>query len=339
MQRKWIVLAGTFTISALIVQMPPFSRYVAGVKEQSGTVQAFHVPDAFKNVFLANPGTDAELLERIRNEAAKLRVEPINARVDRIWKAIPGYNGVEVDIDQTYKLSKGLKPGEPLRFVMREIQPEIGLEDLGAQPIYKGNSNKRMVSLMINVAWGDEYLPKMLEVLEQENVHTTFFLDGTWLSKHVDTARTILQKGHELSNHAYSHKNMSQLSRSRATEEIVKTQKLLEDELGVHNTLFAPPSGDFDQETVDIAHSLHLKTILWTLDTVDWKNPSPESVIRKIASRVEPGSLILMHPTPASSQALEAMIREIKRKGLAIGTVSEVISTNRVPPVESAPHF
>jgi peptidoglycan/xylan/chitin deacetylase (PgdA/CDA1 family) len=93
--------------------------------------------------------------------------------------------------------------------------------------------------------------------------------------------------------------------------------------------LFAPPSGDFDQETVQIASEMGMKTILWTLDTVDWTNPGAARIIQKISSRVEPGSLILMHPTRSSSEALPEMIRSIKSKGLTLATVSELISPKR----------
>ncbi|WP_282941892.1 polysaccharide deacetylase family protein [Paenibacillus sp. RC67] len=277
------------------------------------------------------------LEERIRLEAQKRYVAPINAKIDRVWKAIPGYNGLEVDMEQSLALTEQQPNTDNLKIVTKEIKPAIGLEQLGAQPIYKGNPNKPMVSLMINVAWGNEYVDKMLDVLEKERVHATFFFDGSWLKNNVPTALRIKEKGHELSNHAYSHKNMSELSSTKASEEITKTQLLLEKELGVQNKLFAPPSGDFDQETVNIAHGLNLHTILWTLDTVDWQKPEPMTIVRKISTRVEPGSLILMHPTASSSNALQQMIEVIKSKGLVLGTVSELISSNRVPEVESAP--
>ncbi|MBE1446453.1 polysaccharide deacetylase family protein [Paenibacillus sp. OAS669] len=278
------------------------------------------------------------LKQRIQQEAQRRYIAPINAKVDRVWKAIPGYNGLEVDIEQSLALTEQQPNTDNLKIVTKEIKPAIGLEQLGPQPIYKGNPNKPMVSLMINVAWGNEYLDKMLDVLEKEQVHATFFFDGSWLKNNIPTALKIKEKGHELSNHAYSHKNMSELSSAKATEEITKTQLLLEKELGVQNRLFAPPSGDFDQETVNIAHSLKLQTILWTLDTVDWMKPEPATIIRKISTKVEPGSLILMHPTASSSSALQQMIKIIKSKGLVLGTVSELISSNRVPEVESAPH-
>ncbi|KWX72524.1 hypothetical protein AMQ84_24950 [Paenibacillus riograndensis] len=273
-----------------------------------------------------------DLRANIESKAAKLNSPPVDATVDRVWKAIPGYNGLEVDVEATYREAKLKGPNDGLKLLYRQIKPKVSLDDLGAQPIYRGNPAKPMVSLMINVAWGNQYIIPMLDILDQEKVKVTFFLDGSWLSRNKELAAEMLKRGHEMENHAYTHPNMSTLSRARATAEIQKTQNLLKESLGVTNIWFAPPSGDFDQETVDIAASLGLKTVLWTLDTVDWRNPSPDSIIFKISSQAEPGTLILMHPTASSSQALRGMIRGIRAKGLQLGTVSQTLSAERVLP-------
>ncbi|CQR56425.1 polysaccharide deacetylase family protein [Paenibacillus riograndensis] len=275
-----------------------------------------------------------DLRASIESKAAKLNSPPVDATVDRVWKAIPGYNGLEVDVEATYREAKLKGPNDGLKLLYRQIKPKVSLDDLGAQPIYRGNPAKPMVSLMINVAWGNQYIIPMLDILDQEKVKVTFFLDGSWLSRNKELAAEMLKRGHEMENHAYTHPNMSTLSRARATAEIQKTQNLLKESLGVTNIWFAPPSGDFDQETVDIAASLGLKTVLWTLDTVDWRNPSPDSIISKISSQAEPGTLILMHPTASSSQALRGMIRGIKAKGLQLGTVSQTLSAERVLPAD-----
>jgi probable sporulation protein (polysaccharide deacetylase family) len=273
--------------------------------------------------------TDQEWIEIIKAEAQKRNVPAIDAKVDRVWKAIPGYNGLEVDISKTFHLTRYTKNENSIHFVYNEIKPKVDLNELGPYPIYKGNPNKPMVSLLINVAWGDEFIPSLLKVLNKENVHATFFFDGSWLLQHLNTAQQIGEAGHELSNHAYSHKNMSQLNWEKAEEEIVKTQQLL-NKLGVKNTLFAPPSGDFSEETVRIAHQLHLKTILWSIDTVDWTKPKPEWVVKRVTKSLEPGAMILMHPTEASSLALEPIIHAVKQRGFVLGTVSELLSTHRV---------
>ncbi|OKP99413.1 polysaccharide deacetylase family protein [Paenibacillus sp. P46E] len=284
------------------------------------------------NEVSAEPGKDLRTI--IESKASKLNSPPVDATVDRVWKAIPGYNGLEVDVEATYRNARLKGPNDGLKLFYRQIQPKISLSDLGAQPIYRGNPAKPMVSLMINVAWGNQYIIPMLDILDQEQVKVTFFLDGSWLSHNKELAREMQKRGHEMENHAYTHPNMSTLSRARATAEIRKTQNLLKESLGVTNIWFAPPSGDFDQETVEIAASLGLKTVLWTLDTVDWRNPSPESIITKISSKAEPGTLILMHPTASSSQALKGMIRGIKAKGLQLGTVSQTLSSERVLPAD-----
>lgn len=270
------------------------------------------------------------LLETIMKEAEKRKIAPINAKIDPVWKAIPGYNGLEVDVEETLKLAQHHLTPNKINYVMKEVEPSIQLEDLGPQPIYKGNPKKPMASLMINVAWGNEYLPSILDTLRKENVHATFFLDGSWLKKNVEMAKKIQSEGHELSNHAYSHKDMRSITRSKATQEISKTEDLLKQQLGVKNTLFAPPSGYFKQETIQVASEFKLQTVLWTFDTLDWKNPGADRILGRLSTNVEPGTLILMHPTISSKEALPGMIRIIKNKGLTMGTVSELLSSKRV---------
>ncbi|MBW7473247.1 polysaccharide deacetylase family protein [Paenibacillus oenotherae] len=283
----------------------------------------------------SDPKSKDSLLERIEAEAAKRRIAPVDARLDRIWKAIPGYNGLEVDVERTYQLMKASPPDAQIRYIYKEIPPRVQLSDLGVHPIYRGNPDKPMVALMINVAWGNEYLEPMLNILDKENVKATFFLDGSWLKKNADAARNIQAHGHEMSNHAYSHPDMSKLDRQAAYNQIAKTEKLLQSTLQVTNRWFAPPSGDYNGMTVKVAAEQGLRTVLWTLDTVDWQHPPAWAVINKIKNRVTAGSLILMHPTDSSSQALEGMIRAIKQKGLSLGTVSDTLSSDRVPLVEA----
>lgn len=324
-EKAALVLACIAVVVGIGSTVTPVKEMLAQLKPQNGLAVWSNIKPKEDN---------GELRKWIEEMAVKLNAAPVDAAIDRVWKAIPGYNGLEVDIEASYRNALLTGPGDSRKLVYRQISPKVSLQDLGAQPIYRGNPAKPMVSLMINVAWGNEYIHPMLDILDEEKVKVTFFLDGSWLSRNRELAAEMLKRGHEMENHAYTHPNMSTLSRARATAEIVKTQKLLKESLGVTNTWFAPPSGDYDQETVEITASLGLKTVLWTLDTVDWRNPSPESVIAKISTQVQPGTLILMHPTASSSKALRGMIAGIKAKGLRLGTVSETLSAERLEPSE-----
>ncbi|RTE07042.1 polysaccharide deacetylase family protein [Paenibacillus whitsoniae] len=331
LHKKWLLMGSFFAMVLIGLQaLPGIGTFITDRKISSAAQRAGEGGDARPVFALARSDKQSVLLDTITQEAAKRRVAPINAKIDPVWKAIPGYNGLEVDIDETLKLAEhGISPNQ-IHYVMKEVEPSIQLKDLGPSPVYKGNPKKPMAAFMINVAWGNEYLTPMLDTLRKENVHATFFLDGTWLRKNPDMAKQILSEGHELSNHAYSHKDMRTISRSKAVEEISKTEELLK-QLGVKNTLFAPPSGYFSQETVQVAAEFQLQTVLWTFDTIDWKNPGADRILQRLSSNVEPGTLILMHPTSSSRDALLGMIKTIKNKGLTLGTVSEVLSSKRLP--------
>jgi probable sporulation protein (polysaccharide deacetylase family) len=237
-------------------------------------------------------------------------VEPaIEPRVDRVWHLIPGYDGIKQNNES--------------------ISPLTPLHTYRSEPIYKGNTNKPMVAFLINVAWGEDYLPQMLHTLYANNVKATFFLDGQWLMKHKAEAKTILKAGHQLANHGYSHKNMSQLNRTQIVDEIQRTQHLLK-QLGVTNNYLAPPSGDFDQESLSVTSQQGLFTILWTVDTIDWREKDARVILQRVLPRVESGTMILMHPTVGSSAALDELIKGIKQKKLKLGTVNEITSSARL---------
>lgn len=277
------------------------------------------------------------LYQEILQKAKEIDQAAIEPRIDRIWKLIPGYNGQKLDVDATYKQANR-KTGTFVP-IINEISPTKSPWDLPPNPIYRGNPNKNAVALMINVAWGNEHLETILHTLDKRQVKATFFLDGSWLHKNPEQAKAIVAAGHEIGSHAYTHPLMSRLTRERIIEELEKTNKKIEELLHQKVTLFAPPSGDFDGRVVKLAWEREMLTILWTLDTVDWRNPPVNEMVQKINSKVEAGNLILMHPTPATAKGLNDMIIGIQNKGLSIDIVSEVISTNRTRLVEIPSDF
>lgn len=288
----------------------------------------------FVNPFIiaASPQVDKnDLYQKIQDYDEQHKIDPIDARVDKIWKAIPGYNGLRVNVKASYKKMKQDGHFDADKIVFREVSPSIHLNDLEPAPIYKGNPQKSMVSLLINVAWGNEYIPKILEVLNNHHVKATFFFDGSWTKKNPDIAMMIHMEGHEIGNHAYSHPDLRQYSKAKTMEEITKTNDVIEATLGIKPKWFAPPSGSFNQETVSVANQLNMKTILWTVDTVDWKKPAPSEMVNRVVTKVDNGSMVLMHPTKSVAEGLGDMIKGIKAKGFQLGKVSDLMSEKRLP--------
>lgn len=237
---------------------------------------------------------------------------------------------LDVDVKASYEKVKESGDFSKKKVVFKEISPNVHLKDLDSEPIYRGNPQKPMVALLINVAWGNEYIPTILKILNDFGVKATFFFDGSWVKKNPDLAQEIKDAGHEIGNHAYSHPNLQQRSEAETMVELKKTNDVIKATLGITPKWFAPPSGSFNQVTVQVAEELNMKTILWTVDTVDWRKPQTEEMVKRIVKNVDNGSMVLMHPTKPVAEGLDAMITGIKAKGYQLGTVSDLMSEKRV---------
>nr|WP_231368343.1 polysaccharide deacetylase family protein [Thermoanaerobacter indiensis] len=138
----------------------------------------------------------------------------------------------------------------------------------------------------------------------------------------------MYQKGHEIGSHGYTHVKYTNLSRQQYEEDIKKSGEILEKITGTKPTLFAPPYGDFNDEVVKVAEQLGYKVILWSLDTIDWNNPSPQTIVDRVMTKYHNGAIVLMHPTQNTVEALPQIIKQLKEKGYKITKVSEVIVDN-----------
>ena len=191
--------------------------------------------------------------------------------------------------------------------------------------IYNGNKNSDKVSLMINVYWGTEYIEQILTILKEYNIKTTFFVGGIWVEENQDTLKNIINNGHEIGNHGYLHKDHSKLDESSNKQEIQACQNIVKSTTGIEMTLFAPPSGAYSDLTINAAESLNMQTIMWTRDTIDWRDKNAELIYNRAVKNVAGGDLILMHPTEKTVEALPKIIETILTKNLKITTVSETI--------------
>ncbi|MFT8322507.1 MAG: polysaccharide deacetylase family protein [Bacillus sp. (in: firmicutes)] len=311
--KKVIPLIGILLISWVIVNNPLSNTYVDSLKSNGVAV------GVNKNA----------LYDEINQQANHYRVEPENAKLDPVWKAIPGINGLEVDVDASYKNMKSSGKFNEKKLVFKQVKPSVHLTDLPPTPIYKGNPNKQMVSFVINVAWGNEYLPDILAILKKYHIKASFFLEGRWTQKNPDLAKMIVETGNELGNHSYTHPDMSKISSAQTEEEITKTNDVIKATTGKGVTWFAPPSGSYNMETVKVANEYKLGTVMWSIDTIDWRKPTPDELIERVTGKVHNGAIILMHPTASTTNALEELIIQIQKKGLEINTVTEMLSEER----------
>lgn len=269
------------------------------------------------------------ILEEIRKNLHKYEEEPADAYIDRVWKKTPGRNGLRILVDESYQNMKKHGKFDPSLFVYEEVPPSIRLKDLPAAPIYRGHPEKMMVAFLINVSWGEEHIPTILKTLKEHDVKATFFIEGKWAKENKQYVEMILEQGHLIGNHAYNHPDMRTLSDDEIRKQISDTNDILEAIIQKRPKWFAPPSGSFNDRVVQIAHEQKMETILWSVDTIDWKNPSVSVMINRVMKNIHPGAMILMHPTESVAQGLSELIEKIEEKNYKIDTIENLLSEAR----------
>lgn len=188
---------------------------------------------------------------------------------------------------------------------------------------YNGNKNNKNITLMVNVYWGDEYLDQMLDIFKSHKIKTTFFVGGSWVAKNNDRLLRILGDGHEVGNHGYNHKDHSKLTIQQNREEINTTTELVFGLSSYKMNLFAPPSGSFNNNVLSVVSELGYKTIMWTHDTIDWRDKDENLIFNRATKNAGNGDLILMHPTECTVKALPKIISNLTERGFKLTTVTE----------------
>lgn len=188
---------------------------------------------------------------------------------------------------------------------------------------YGGQENSGGVSLTFNVYENAENVEKILNILDEYGAKATFFIGGCWADDNVDSVKQIYKSGHEVGSHGYFHKDHSKMSYEANLEEIRPSIKLLDMISGVNTQLFAPPSGAFNENTLTACAALGLRVIMWSRDTIDWRDKDKELIVQRATKNLKAGEFILMHPKDVTVESLPEILTYIRENGLKTLTVSQ----------------
>jgi peptidoglycan/xylan/chitin deacetylase (PgdA/CDA1 family) len=166
----------------------------------------------------------------------------------------------------------------------------------------------------------------LLDVLEQLDIHATFFVEGAFVSKRPDLLREIDRRGHEIGNHTYDHPNMKHVGDPERTSQLDRTNQLVQQTIGKTPHLFRPPGGNYNTRTVDIAYSMQMTTVMWNVCCEDYRDPSTAYIVSHVLSAVRPGSIILLHDGVKNTrEALPEIVNTLRNRGYRFVTVGEML--------------
>lgn len=192
------------------------------------------------------------------------------------------------------------------------------------------NNDKKMIALTFDDGPHPSYTEEILDVLRENGVRATFFVIGENAEKRTELIKEIADGGHEIGNHTFDHVTLRNKTEDEIEEEILGAEKSVLDAAGLRTRVLRPPEGKYSENVVKAAEKLGYSVVLWSVDTRDWAHRSAESITRAVLDNVTSGDIILCHDFISgeshTAEALSKLIPELKRRGFAFVTVSELIS-------------
>lgn len=271
------------------------------------------------------------VLGRRMEQARKLPLahKPEEASTDKSATDVPaaGRTGtLDTDLSPADKaiVDKGV-PDEAL--IDEPVTEMIAIVPKVKMPIFYVETKEPAVALTFDISWGQQQVMGVLGILREKNVKSTFFLSGPWAEKYPDLVQEIAAAGHDIGSHGDAHVDLSNYSRDEVAKNISTAHEDLLDTAGRVSPYFRPPNGDYDDVVVDTARSLGYETVIWAVDSLDWKNPGVDFMVERVLGRAFSGAIVLMHASDSSQQiqdALPLIIDGLRGKGFRLVPLSEL---------------
>lgn len=255
--------------------------------------------------------TSAPLTAQVANSALKIEVR----------RALPADDLPQAPLPETAKLPRVLPSNRQSVYTRCETKlPMIAITfDDGPDPVLT---------------------PRLLDLLKERGIHATFFLVGKNAAAFPEVVRRIVEEGHEVGNHSWSHPLLTQLGQESVESQLRRTHDAIVKACGTAPLLYRPPYGAVRAaQRARIEKSFGYPAILWDVDPQDWQHPrSAQKVYDRIQSQTRPGSIILCHDIHETTiAAMPATLDDLTARGYRFATVTQLIAYTSPPEIMGPP--
>ncbi|MGW6898260.1 polysaccharide deacetylase family protein [Streptomyces sp. NBC_01727] len=170
--------------------------------------------------------------------------------------------------------------------------------------------------------------PGLLDILKQEDLHATFFVQGKGhIAKYPEILRRISAEGHEIGNHTWTHKDLTDIDVADARQELTGTQDAIEKVTGTRPILMRPPEGRTNREVAKICQDLGLAQVLWSVTAKDYETTDSALITKRVLDQTHRDGIILLHDLHKGTvPAVPGIIKALKQRGYTIVTVSQLLA-------------
>ena len=197
---------------------------------------------------------------------------------------------------------------------------------------YVGDRDEKVLYLTFDAGYENGCTEQILDTLKAHNAPAAFFLVGDYLEMEPGLVQRMVNEGHLVGNHTWSHPDMSKIEDQPAFEkELSQVEEAYEQITGKKmEKYYRPPQGTYSEENLRMAQQLGYRTVFWSLAYADWNNddqPTPQEAFSKLIPRVHPGAVVLLHSTSKTNAAiLDELLTKWKDMGYRFAPVSELFA-------------
>jgi len=182
---------------------------------------------------------------------------------------------------------------------------------------------KKRVALTFDDGPDAKVTPQILTTLKKYDAKATFFMVGKNVSRNTAIVKQVYEAGHEIGNHTSNHKKITSLSIAGVKQEVNGTSNAIYTAIGQYPTVFRPPYGATNDQVRSI---MTIPSILWSIDTLDWKHHNPDKILASVKASVKDGSIILMHDIhQTTANGLDNVLLYLQKQGYEFVTVSDIL--------------
>ena len=247
----------------------------------------------------------------------------IATRAEVTVEKIKQWNNLSSDaifVDQILKLyGKNVKPTPPKQDPLPTTASSVIISE--------GSPQQKQISFTFD-AGSDAAGIRILDVLKKHKVKATFFLTGKWVEKYPSLAKKIVEEGHEIGNHSYSHPDAVKTTANALKQDIIKAEEAIKEATGKSpQPYFRFPFGSYNSTALKtVGTAGYPFSIQWSLDTIDWKQPATEVIISRIKTGASNGDIILMHIGGINTpEAIDQVIPWLKDQGYQLVPLSVLL--------------
>jgi peptidoglycan-N-acetylmuramic acid deacetylase len=195
---------------------------------------------------------------------------------------------------------------------------------------YKGDASKKYLYLTFDNGYENGYTEGILDILKKEKVPATFFVTGHYLKSAPELVKRMVNEGHIVGNHSWSHPDLTRVSDEKLKDELERVRAVTETLTGQKNMAYLrPPRGIFSERTMALAKEAGYTHVFWSLAFVDWYTDQQKGAAYaydNIMRQVHPGSVLLLHTVSKdNADALESVIQELKKQGYEFKSLDDFV--------------